>query len=237
MKYILPLLILLFYVPSAAQDPELSDKIWYLQKLVIDSNEFPSSSETGHPELGFFQDGDTQLYIYHPQCEDIAWYGIECFGLDTINVLGYWGGLPGGCSSWPQIDYYQKHHSFYNPDHANPLFYTLTSVGEQWSLIITNAQGNEAHYGTAQLNANDLRVSPITLYPNPAKDIVFIPDLRELDFKELRIYDASGRFIPTDKIIDWSNESLDISKLVNGLYFIHARCNDGRILSQKFVKI
>ena len=73
----------------------------------------------------------------------------------------------------------------------------------------------------------------LKLYPNPAKDVIKIKGLSESkDIKEIMVYSILGKY----ESIELQNEnSLDISKLNSGIYFIQLLI-DKKIYFLKFVK-
>jgi hypothetical protein len=71
----------------------------------------------------------------------------------------------------------------------------------------------------------------ITIFPNPAKDILYIKSMEQIEI--LIIHDISGKEI---KRYDDINQSIDISFLTNGIYIIKAKTRQGEA-TQKIVKI
>jgi hypothetical protein len=73
------------------------------------------------------------------------------------------------------------------------------------------------------LGANELKNTKVAVYPNPANEVVF---LKGID-TNLPIYlsDISGRLIP----VDLNENSINTSKLYNGLYFLSIVNKQGRV--------
>ena len=238
MKKITALLILLSFGNVLAQNPQLFNNTWYLQKVVVASEDYYSSSDAGYPEIFFTQDSEDVLNIYHPECGDLAWYGIEYSGIDSFTSFGIWGGLPGGCMTLPQMEFSAKHYSIYSDTNSvNPISYSLNGAAGQWSLIITNAEGNQAFYRDSELSTNSFQKNIFVLYPNPVHDILTLSELHQQDIIDIRLYDLSGRIIPVNKTINWNNPTLEVSDLSNGLYYINVLFKDGITATQKFIKI
>lgn len=60
----------------------------------------------------------------------------------------------------------------------------------------------------------------ISLYPNPAKDNIFIKTNRDLKNSTVKIFDMSNRVVFEKNITIISNTPIDISNLLKGVYFI-----------------
>jgi len=81
------------------------------------------------------------------------------------------------------------------------------------------------------LGVNDLKQSKIALYPNPVKNTFNIQSDDEIN--SVIVYDTTGK-----KVADFSNkkESLDISHLPNGLYFIEIQNSENKFFTEKLLK-
>jgi hypothetical protein len=235
MKKIVTLSMLFFFFYGVAQDPLLFNNSWYLKRVVVASNEYFSSATNGYPQISFVQDPNDEMHLYHPECNDLAWYEIQHIGTDSFVSLGFSGGLPGGCMTLPQMEYSQKHHAIYNVTNS-PMTYTLTNDSGQWSLVITNVIGDKAYYGDAQLNNNSFKKNIFSIYPNPTHDLLKFNDLNKFDIVEIKLYEISGKIIPTNNNLNWSIHTLDVSNLSSGIYYLSAYFKDGAISNQKFIK-
>ncbi len=70
----------------------------------------------------------------------------------------------------------------------------------------------------------------LCIYPNPAKEIVYLKTASKIDF--VRIMDFTGKIIFSNTI---RNNAIDVSNFPSGIYFINVETENG-ILNQKFVK-
>ncbi len=74
-------------------------------------------------------------------------------------------------------------------------------------------------------------ISGFKLYPNPAfDDVVYITTTKNAR-KEVTVYDVFGEIVLTDRIL---NTSLDISRLVPGVYVLQVT-EDGKTITRKLV--
>jgi len=67
------------------------------------------------------------------------------------------------------------------------------------------------------------------IYPNPAFDFINISALT--DYESVEIYDATGKLVLTA----FGNSEIDVSSLVNGMYFIKLRSNSDIYKTQKLL--
>ncbi len=78
-------------------------------------------------------------------------------------------------------------------------------------------------------------IDKINLYPNPAKDFVFIEN-NELQLNKVRIYDLKGTLVKQTKLTT-SKQKIDISNLVEGQYLFRFETNEGIIIKKVMIKI
>ncbi|QLH53520.1 MAG: hypothetical protein CH6_1577 [Candidatus Kapaibacterium sp.] len=82
----------------------------------------------------------------------------------------------------------------------------------------------------------DSNIEPnvLTLYPNPAKDYLYIDNLdKDFFFSEFQIYNTLGKIVCEGKL---QTNRIDVSNLEEGVYFIKISAK-GKIVYQKFVKM
>ena len=71
-----------------------------------------------------------------------------------------------------------------------------------------------------------------TIFPNPTKDLLTIQNQIDFDIDGVVLYDTLGR-----KVMEYSEatESIDVSNLTAGIYFIHITTDRG-IVTKKVIK-
>jgi hypothetical protein len=75
-----------------------------------------------------------------------------------------------------------------------------------------------------------------TMYPNPsANEITIGQELADKKFDNIRLYDASGKLIETFHLKD-RQQTIDVSVLSSGLYFVELITKQGEVFDSKFVK-
>lgn len=83
--------------------------------------------------------------------------------------------------------------------------------------------------GGTYLNVNETLENKISIFPNPAKDVLNFSEA----FSNIKISDASGKLIIQNLKPE---KSLNISKLTKGVYFVSAVTKSGKTVNLKFVK-
>lgn len=76
----------------------------------------------------------------------------------------------------------------------------------------------------------------ITLYPNPTADALVLATSDGIDISEVRLIDINGRLLEVLEFQLDKEVSIDVSHLVNGLYFLRIRGDDGSSMMKKFIK-
>ncbi|MGC1391506.1 MAG: T9SS type A sorting domain-containing protein, partial [Bacteroidales bacterium] len=75
--------------------------------------------------------------------------------------------------------------------------------------------------------------SDFTVYPNPASDFIRIKSNKSIPFTDYYFCDQNGKLILNGKIYNETN-SIDISSLANGIYFLHI--GEGRQFTLRVIK-
>src|SRR5690606_3833821 len=94
---------------------------------------------------------------------------------------------------------------------------------------------NETHHiteGQYPLSSPEFSLSDVIISPVPVTDRLFISHNENLAGTNVIIYDVSGRLIASEKMM---SNSLDVSKLNTGVYFLNLKIN-GQAKSIKFIK-
>ena len=103
--------------------------------------------------------------------------------------------------------------------------------------ILHNNYGGDAYYdniviSTEEAGLEDMNMSDIKVYPNPAKNMVTVSSVNPQDIKSVDIYNLIGQ-----KVIEQINtENIDISELSAGTYIIKITTSDDKTISRKVVK-
>lgn len=82
--------------------------------------------------------------------------------------------------------------------------------------------------GGVMLDVTDSKLKSLTIFPNPAKDIINFSD----EILNIRISDLSGKVI---RQIPNPEKSINVSKLAKGTYIISATTKSGETINKKFI--
>ncbi|KQK26700.1 secretion protein [Chryseobacterium aquaticum] len=112
------------------------------------------------------------------------------------------------------------------------IFYARTSGGQ--SIAYHGAsRGYVSLNMVASLGTNDLLAESkkVSLYPNPAKSTVSFKNADKT--KSVDIYESTGRKVKTVKL---ESESINVSDLKSGSYYLEITLNDGTLSFEKLIK-
>ena len=117
------------------------------------------------------------------------------------------------------------------------------NVGQNWVYILVTAENGTSmtyyYVNVIRENANgieDILENQITIYPNPAKERIFIET--PFHIESVEITDLSGRNFFSSTInneVSEQNQSLNVSSLPTGIYFVKIMTDKGLIV-KKVVK-
>ena len=79
--------------------------------------------------------------------------------------------------------------------------------------------------------------SSINVYPNPAKNTVFVNLKNTKDISKIKIYSILGKEVKSVSITNANLQKIDISELKKGIYFVNIFCDDKIIDSKKLIII
>ncbi|WP_271855350.1 T9SS type A sorting domain-containing protein [Patiriisocius marinus] len=215
-----------------AQDPQLFEDTWYIQKLTIsDMSYFPpniSNPVTEH----VFNKADLTFatgYCDPLGCELTYDDTNSSFNIDSVVELGL------GCINQEDYDFHDIYFDYLEEhlDGANPYSYEITTNNGIRFLELTNANGNKALYANQLLNTNEQQLENVALYPNPVKNELSIKTVAVIE--RLEIYSITGQLVKqqtlfTDKV------SFNTEDLIVGVYFVKITTNEGLVSTHKIIK-
>jgi len=111
-------------------------------------------------------------------------------------------------------------------------WYDITPDGNGLSLNTNNPIFGYAIFKDYPLSINENNFQKnLSLFPNPVKDLLFIAS-EGITIEKISVYSISGQRIQTFEL---SNQSIDVSNLAPGMYFLEISSSEGKSV-QKFVK-
>lgn len=151
----------------------------------------------------------------------------------------YWNALPTGSAAnatWPGYTMTPDVNGFYKytivgPTSVNIVFNNGNSgTGNQTADLLNKTNGYSYTWGAAARMSDDTQ-SNITTYPNPVVDILQIQS--ETKVLQYKIVSMQGAVLKEGKP---NENSIDLSPLVSGIYFIQMTDENGQTKMQRIVK-
>lgn len=106
--------------------------------------------------------------------------------------------------------------------------------------IIADSIIHQLHYlncnpvHTVSLSENNVQNS-FSVFPNPVSNSLILSFQSEIQTAEVRVLNVIGEIVYTKTISNTSNATIDMTQLVNGLYFLQLLTNN-KYFTQKFIK-
>jgi len=94
---------------------------------------------------------------------------------------------------------------------------------------------NVAITATATSSTADFLASKLSVFPNPANDVVTITNNANLLINAVQVNDINGRTVKTVKLDAVSEAQVNVSELNAGVYFMNITTNEG-VSTKKIVK-
>ena len=104
-------------------------------------------------------------------------------------------------------------------------------------LLVSSLSGNIFKLRDALLSVEDNELSTVSIFPNPADNIISI-DFSEsstLSLAEITVYDIQGKTVKSLFRTNEAIQNIDISDLKNGFYVIRIAFEDGKEITKKLV--
>ena len=172
MKHYLATFLILLGFYTKAQQQELIDNTWYLEKVVIEGEEyFTPNNEEVNKVLATFYNYDRDLFMTN-----------VCGGIDanlihesqntfTLNSLS---ATLIHCGDTDNRYFEQLYFSIYtnNDVPKNPFQYEINNLENKLQLIVTNNVGNKVIYYSENLSIEEASKNKITIAPNPVQDVI-----------------------------------------------------------------
>ena len=222
-KLLLFLFIFLCSIPIRAQDPDLY-RTWYLYIVEV-------------TDIYYVSEIDPSIEPYINITENLVFNGLgACNTFDGIYIEEFPGFLISYDFNNTNEDCGYPIHNIIEDDYFNVLQafdYQISQDNEGFILNLWSGLWGWAELRDYPLSTIDFELSKlITIYPNPAKDILTIDNTSNTEITSINIYDVLGRIVLTEK----SNmDQVDVSHLDSGLLFMEIETDQG-VITKKIVK-
>lgn len=221
-----------FSTLAFAQNPELS-KTWHLVSYSMDLGGTIYISDI-EPFIDPTLVIDDQLGFTGLVCNQYGGEFIYDSNTDRLTIDFYGLCLCGTCINPPQsiIDLEEDYFGYF--EFPESIEYEIYTTGEEGNdeLRLTFAPGFDLIYQENPFfSVADNNLSKLSIYPNPAKDKLFISS-KNITLQSFSIYSIKGEKLISEKL---STNAIDISRLSKGVYFIEINSENGKDV-QKFIK-
>ena len=159
----------------------------------------------------------------------------------VIPRIHYWNALPTGSvanTNWPGIRMAAHVNGFYKytivgPTSVNIVFNNgKTGSANQTPDLLNKTDGYSYTWGAAARMSNtENSIKNIVIYPNPVSDILQISSETSID--NYKIMNIQGAVLKEGKPIE---NTIDVSNLSSGLYFLQMKLEDGDEQIQRVIK-
>ena len=222
---------------SYAQDPELFEHTWYLDKIVLENgDEHIPVPNNDVPHIALMFNGQEPYNFETIVCNDFV------AELDYDSNISF--AITHSemtlliCEPIENYSFEGMHFGFFlteTNDHIEaPFYYEITTdENDNKMLIITNEREDQAIYGNQQLSTTQFENIRFSVYPNPVSEILHIAHLQTV--AKAIVYNINGQQIKT-KNISSINKEINVSQLQNGLYFLVLEASGGKQQTIKFLK-
>jgi len=244
MKKIILIICLFLSTLSKAQDSEIFDTTWYLYST--------SGLEPWDPSdpIRYADPCEIPLSIYFEQ--NNTFYGRDkCseftgnWNYDSVDGVFYLSNFnnvavnpcvnecffdPNTGPGFPLFVFYLERYS----NNQEAVWITVGSTNGDRSMLINEPFWSELSFRDVPiLSSPDITKRAFSVYPNPTSNVLLFSSNSKIPIKRLTVYSNLGKVIL--KETDFRSNSLDISTLNSGIYFVEIISNRGKEI-HKIVK-
>lgn len=226
MKKITYLIILLFSFKGFAQVAPLQDYTWYLEKLVVNGNDFPPPVAYQNSYTATF-DSNYSYCLFDASCypldTELAYNQNQSFNINNTGTPLDCGGVPAYIIDFEEI--FMEDFTKLGLPGFNPYAYTFSNQSNYIELTITNANGVQAIYHNEQLAVGSKKKLQVNLFPNPVVSNFQLEMEQGKEIKSVRIFSVNGKEVLSFKEIQ---SSYDVSSFSQGIYFVQVESERGK---------
>lgn len=230
------LLLNAYVIQAQTQEQELKNTPWSLHKIIMNDVEYfaPINEERSNVIYNLsFNEGVKHLnedilelnFCFSFSSERLTFLENQQFSVDGWISLASTESV---CSMHENIDYNFLYYSVMNiygdEDTLVPIVYSYEITPLEHStkqLIITNRNGDQAYFHSANLSNATFKLQDLTIYPNPMSDVLCIDFSNSLeDHYIYKIYDFNGKLLKVFENKVGKQITLDIENFIKGIYWL-----------------
>lgn len=236
MKNLILWVCVFFTASSWAQDPLLTDTFWYLFEVNFDGVNYsaPQNDPDFQPHLAFDTSSTPTRVFSSITIEtfmaDVSIDG-SAFQFTTSNSTT----TLFGCDDYCDLEAVYLFDFLYKTGDPVTFDYVISFIdgpeGASMALELFDEFDNYAFYFDTQLAVPDVQKQYVTVFPNPTSNVLLI-STQNSEISNIRIMNAVGQQV---YFSGYSKNSIDVSHLKGGMYFVEVITPEGRSV-QKFIK-
>ena len=236
MKTFITIFILALSTNAFAQDPQLFENDWYLQNVIIDGQDNfpPSNDDVPFITITFIQNN---FFISTYVCDALE--GTVIYTNSEFLVNG-WSMTLGGCFGpfAQENTLFQGIYldTFFVGNVDDPFNYSIIDESNSKTLVITSSSGDEAIYSNQLLSRDNFEISKFSIHPNPTQNELFITAQNTTQNLKIKIFNIEGKLLSAQSITLQDQKAIDVSQLLNGIYFLNIEDENGNTTTKKFIK-
>ncbi|WP_170235063.1 T9SS type A sorting domain-containing protein [Bizionia gelidisalsuginis] len=116
--------------------------------------------------------------------------------------------------------------------------YAITDeINGSKTLVVTNASGDEAIYGSVLLSRQAFATPLVSTYPNPVKETLFVTTNPNSGYVTIAILNNLGKHVLSLKSSELNQTVINVESLTSGLYFLRLTNDNGDVEVSKFLKL
>lgn len=210
-----------------AQSPDLLNTGWQVTKVVGELYPEQSPPQMNGTQITNFSSNPSTMSIsfFNTVFSNVTYSGNDSF---TVNSKACTLGEYFGNNSTEINNFFGLLCSFFQTNGI--YYYTVSNVGNEKTLKITNSTFQEIHFKSAILGTKENGINRISVYPNPTSEVIKIEKLKPNSSLELT--DNSGKLVKTISNIQSDKTEINIKNLPSGIYYLKV---DGQSV-QKIIK-
>lgn len=223
---------------SLAQPDLLGE--WTLHYMIIDGTTYnvmqPHPSNPSYdPGITFFEDTngyEVAGFIHFNGYFDVAPPILIDNNTFTVNEPAV---TLGDCQPYCELEFQYLGTILFGPGGSRTFDYEIIDeMNGNKTLIITTPEGDTAVHGNYLLATNSFERAEMDIHPNPAANTINLTSTFIESIQEATILSISGAIISTKNGNDI--QTIDVSSLESGLYFLRIRLSEGDVVTKKFIK-
>jgi hypothetical protein len=234
MKTLFTFVFFCFGFYAVAQNAELFNHTWYLEKMVMNGTDHfaPSNSEVAHVHLNIHDIGNDEASFETSICNS-GGANITFDNAQDSFDFQYFSVSLGSCQLPDNKSFEHLYFSdFFDAGYAQngPFDYGISTNNDgSKTLVLTNALSDKAIYNNILLSSKDFKNKSFVIYPNPVEDLLYIKGGQFT--KQVVVFDVLGK-----KMLSFNQgHHYDISSLEPGIYLVEVKTSIGRLF-KKIIK-